>query len=155
LIGVPASEQRRLAWHLPDDFNLRSEADRAEILEWVRTVIISGATEHRRYQAAAAKHRYAIRIPTLPGRKSQTRRPTFDEASHEEDDAELVSFAADAPATLANEMRDLVRFKTATLTDIGFQRHGVWGEETSSQKIEHLGLMFGALAASPKSTVGG
>ncbi|CAH0343236.1 hypothetical protein RHI9324_04969 [Rhizobium sp. CECT 9324] len=45
------------------------------------------------------------------------------------------------------EMADLIRFKTSTLTAIGFQRNGVWGEETASQKIEHLGLMFGALAA--------
>lgn len=155
LIGVPASEHRRLAWHLPDDFNQRSEAGRAEILAWVRTVIVSGATDYRRYQAAAAKHRYAIRFPTLTGRKSQTRRPVFDEALDEEADADLISFAVDAPPNLANEMQELLRFKTATLTDIGFQRHGVWGEETSAQKIEHLGLMFGALAASSKSAVRG
>ncbi len=53
------------------------------------------------------------------------------------------------------EMVNLVRFKTATLTTLGFQRNGVWGEETAAQKIEHLGLMFGALAASPKSAVKG
>lgn len=47
------------------------------------------------------------------------------------------------------EMADLIRFKTSTLTAIGFQRNGVCGEETASQKIEHLGLMFGALASSP------
>src|SRR3546814_7904912 len=45
-------------------------------------------------------------------------------------------------------MTDLVRFKTATLTDIGFHRNGVWNEATAFQKIEHLGLLFGALAAS-------
>lgn len=53
------------------------------------------------------------------------------------------------------EMADLIRFKTSTLTAIGFQRNGVWGEETASQKIEHLGLMFGALAASPAGVVKG
>jgi len=56
---------------------------------------------------------------------------------------------------LAMEMADLIRFKTSTLTAIGFQRNGVWGEETASQKIEHLGLMFGALAASPAGVVKG
>jgi len=45
--------------------------------------------------------------------------------------------------------------KTSTLTAIGFQRNGVWGEETASQKIEHLGLMFGALASSPNGAVRG
>lgn len=52
-------------------------------------------------------------------------------------------------------MGGLIAFKTATLTEIGFQRNGVWGEETSAQKIEHLGLTFFALAASPRSAIGG
>lgn len=50
---------------------------------------------------------------------------------------------------LAREMADLIRFKTSTAMAIGFQRNGIWGEETASQKIEHLGLMFGALATFP------
>jgi hypothetical protein len=29
------------------------------------------------------------------------------------------------------------------------------GEETASQKLEHLGLMFGALAASPNGEIAG
>lgn len=53
------------------------------------------------------------------------------------------------------EMAELIRFKTATLTAFGLQRNGVWGEETASQKIEHLGLMFGALAAHPRGPVRG
>lgn len=52
-------------------------------------------------------------------------------------------------------MADLIHLKTSTLTAIGFQRNGVWGKETASQKVEHLGLMFGALAASPASVVKG
>lgn len=52
-------------------------------------------------------------------------------------------------------MKRLVSFKTSTLTEIGYQRNGVWGEETSSQKIEHLGLMFGALAAAPTGVIAG
>jgi hypothetical protein len=51
----------------------------------------------------------------------------------------LLAAARDAPPGLAKEMADLVRFKTATLTAIGFRRSGVWNEETSAQKIEHLG----------------
>jgi hypothetical protein len=46
-------------------------------------------------------------------------------------------------------MAALMTFKTATLTPAGYRRRGVWGEETASQKLEHLGLMFGALAAPP------
>jgi hypothetical protein len=65
------------------------------------------------------------------------------------EDPDLLSGVVDAPPRLAMEMADLIRFKTSTLTAIGFQRNEAWGEEPASQKIEHLGLMFGALAASP------
>ena len=71
------------------------------------------------------------------------------------EDPDLLSGVVDAPPRLAMEMADLIRFKTSTLTAIGFQRNEVWGEETASQKIEHLGLMFGALAASPPGIVKG
>ncbi len=61
----------------------------------------------------------------------------------------------DAPARLRSEMAELLSFKTATLAAFGYQRLGVWGQETASQKVEHLGLLFGALTASPGSAVRG
>lgn len=70
-------------------------------------------------------------------------------------DTELLSSVIDAPEALEQEMRDLLRFKTSTLTAFGFQRNGVWNEEMASQKVEHLGLLFGALAASPRTAVRG
>lgn len=70
-------------------------------------------------------------------------------------DPDLTSGVIDAPPLLAMEMAQLIRFKTATLSAFGLQRNGVWGEETASQKIEHLGLMFGALAAHPLGPVRG
>lgn len=57
LTKLPASERRRLAWHLPEDFDQRPRAERDEILHWIRTVIISGSTDYRRYQAEAMKVR--------------------------------------------------------------------------------------------------
>lgn len=150
LRNVEPAEQRRLAWHLPDDFDKRSTTEQAEILAWVRTVVVSGATEYRRYQAEATRHSYGIRFPALTGKKSR-RAPAADRGI----DADLHRISVDAPPQLAGEMAELVRFKSATLTDIGFQRSGVWGEETVSQKIEHLGLMFGALAADPGGPVAG
>ncbi|MDB5578149.1 MAG: hypothetical protein JWR80_3325 [Bradyrhizobium sp.] len=155
LPGVAASERRRLAWHLPDDFDRRPVAERDAILEWVRTVVISGATDFRRFQAEALKHRYAVRFPDFFSANA-TKKPAStddDEDDQEDIDAELLCGAVDAPPRLTGEMGSLIAFKTATLTEIGFQRNGVWGEETSAQKIEHLGLMFGALAASPRGAV--
>jgi transcriptional regulator with XRE-family HTH domain len=150
LRGIAASEQRRLVWHLPDDFNERPLNERREILDWVRDNIISGATEYRNYQRQASKHRYSIRFPELSGRKTTAGR--FGRA---DTDIEVAAAAFDAPAELGGEMAALLRFKTSTLTDIGYRRNGVWGEETSSQRIEHLGLMFGALSASPDGPISG
>lgn len=152
LEGIAASEQRRLAWHLPDDFNDRPATERAGIVAWVQEHILSGATDYRRFQAAAMKQRYAIRFPALTGRRPR-KQATSDEAANA--DPDILAAAMDAPQGLAKEMADLVKFKTATLTEIGFSRNGVWGEETSSQKIEHFGLLFGALAASPTGNVAG
>ncbi|WP_075042273.1 hypothetical protein [Brucella intermedia] len=158
---IGAAERRRLAWHLPDDFNNLPFSKRKEILEWVRRVIISGSTDYRRFQAAATRQRYAIRFPAISYGGTLSSRCTdaldYNDAAGDgmSEDPDLLSDVVDAPPRLAMEMANLVRFKTATLTTLGFQRNGVWGEETASQKIEHLGLMFGALAASPKSAVKG
>jgi hypothetical protein len=159
LEDITPSERRRLAWHLPDNFNSLPHAEREKIVEWVRRVIISGATDYRRFQAAATKQRYAIRFPGVAyGRPEPTHDPGSGTPREEEiplTDPDLLSGVVDAPPQLTMEMAGLVRFKTSTLTALGLQRNGVWGEETTSQKIEHLGLMLGALAASPKAVVRG
>ena len=151
--GMPRAEQRRLAWHLPDDFNSRPLKEQAKILDWVQNVVISGATEYRRFQAQAMKLRYAVRFPSLTGRKIRMA-SEVDAVADLDDQADPVG-VVDAPASLVSELNELIRFKTATLTDIGFQRIGVWNEETTAQKIEHFGLMFGALTASPGGAVQG
>ncbi len=156
---ISPAERRRLAWHLPDDFNSLPEEKRAEILEWVRRVILTGATDYRRYQALATRQRYAIRFPgvTYGGshKPMTSARKVVEESKDELEDPDMLSGVIDAPTYLAYEMANLMSFKTATLTAVGFKRNGVWGEETASQKLEHLGLMFGALAASPEGEVAG
>lgn len=144
------AERRRLAWHLPDDFNQRSAADQDQILDWVNRVIISGSTDYRAFQAAAIKNRYAVRFRAFQGKPGR-KKPT----PPEDVDQELVSAVVDAPVELEREMAGLLKFKTATLTAFGFQRNGVWGEETASQKVEHLGLMFGALSSPTDGPVRG
>jgi hypothetical protein len=156
LPGIQPAERRRLAWHLPDDFDMRPLKERDQILEWVRTVVISGATDYRRFQAEAMKHRYAVRFPTLNAGVVSPALHTDEEGRFLDDvEFELGVSTMDAPPALAREVADLVRFKTATLTDIGLQRSGVWNENTALQKIEHLGLLFGALTASPDGPVAG
>ncbi|MGH7021181.1 MAG: hypothetical protein ACREEY_14965 [Brevundimonas sp.] len=128
---VRHEESRRIAWHLPDDFDDLSVEKQEEILAWVRSTILSGGTAYHRYHSAVSKHRFALR---------------FDGSGPEE-------LAASAP--LRGEMDALLRFKSATLTDIGYQRSGVWGQETAAQREEHLALLFGALAALPDDEVSG
>lgn len=154
---ITSSERRRLAWHLPDDFDRRSPKEREEILEWVRRVIVSGGTDYRRFQALALRNRYAVRFrgildgPSYRGAASRL----DDIVDVDEDLIDATDTAIDAPERLWREMAQLLDFKTATLTAFGYQRVGVWGEETATQKVEHFGLLFGALAAPPKSAIRG
>ncbi|WP_411908776.1 hypothetical protein [Mesorhizobium sp. ESP7-2] len=101
------------------------------------------------------KQRYAIRFPGITYGQSDAANDGYRVQREQQDDGgaqfidpDLMSGVIDPPV-LAMEMADLIRFKTATLTAFGLQRNGVWGEETASQKVEHLGLMYGALAAHP------
>jgi hypothetical protein len=149
---IGPAERRRLAWHLPDDFNSLPRSKRDEIIEWVRRVIITGATEYRRYQAAATRQHFGIKFP-FSDSFQVNREPDDDDDGRE--DATTTNGKIDSPLQLAEELADLIRFKTATLTAIGFHRNKVWGAETTAQKVEHFGLMFGALAASPSGSIRG
>lgn len=155
---MTSAERRRFAWHLPDDFDRRPLRERREILDWVRRVIVSGATDFRRYQAMAIRQRYTLRFPDLAGlipRAPIDRQEGAGEGYLTDVEIELASTVHDAPHVLAEEVAHLVQFKTATLTEIGYRRNGIWNEQTARQKIDHLGLLFGALAASPKGPVAG
>jgi len=142
---VSPAERRRLAWHLPEDFNRRPRCEQAEILDWVRNVIISGSTDYRRYQTAMMRQRYAVRFACASGLRRKSSIAT----------AEGESGIINAPKRLNDEMAEILRFKTSTFAAFGLQRNGVWGEETASQKVEHFGLWFGAFAAPPESEVQG
>ena len=158
---ITPSQLRRIAWHLPDDFDRRPHQEREEILQWVQDNIISGGTDYRRFQALALRNRYGVRFPgVLEGGSAPVDALTRDrqglELDPDDDDLEgATNVAVDAPYRLWTEMAELLQFKTATLTTFGFQRIGVWGEETASQKVEHFGLLFGALAAPKRSAVRG
>lgn len=145
ITGIAPAERRRLAWHLPDDFDERSPEERDEIVAWVRDVIVSGSTEYRRFQREALKERYGLQFPPLTGRRMWSGRTTIRTGAG----------PTDAPSALTEEVRRLVTFKTATLSAIGYVRNGVWNDYTAAQRAEHLSLFFGALAASPTGVTAG
>lgn len=145
-------ERRRLAWHLPGDFAKRPKRERDEILEWVRSVIIAGTTDYRRFQREATQQRFSLRFPRIdchdfvPGDVAVAAADPVDEN---------LPGCRDAPLHLQHEVGRLIAFKTSTLAPSGLLRQGMWGEETASQKLEHLGLLFGALRSPLDSEVKG
>lgn len=152
--GIKRAEARRLAWHLPDDFASRTPAEQDEILSWVKNVIISGATDYRRYQAMAMKYRFSVRFRSIQGgtnRQDETSSMLFEAQTG----ITPIPSVVDAPQRLEDEMTALLSFKTSTLTQLGLQRNGVWNQVTAMQKVEHLGLMFGALIAAPDGAIQG
>lgn len=83
---LTAAERRRIAWHLPHDFDTLAPKKRAEIVDWVQKVIVSGQTDYRMFLADAMKSRYALRFPgsVLSGWKSEngTPHPDIRDAPH-------------------------------------------------------------------------
>ena len=160
ILPLPVAERRRIGWHLPDDFAQLPLAKRREIVTWVQEVIVSGATSYRRYHAEALRQRFALQFSVLDGPAPiQPLEPTgsLDQRLADSGAIELDRplGAARAPAHLDDEASDFFDFKTATLSSRGRRRNGVWNAETADQKMDHLGLMFGALAASPTGDIRG
>ncbi len=84
------------------------------MLNWVRTVIISGSTDYRRYQAAAIRQRYAVRFSCASG-------PVASLHPHDAGRSGIVI----APKRLNDEMAE----SFASRLDIRCLRHaenGVW-----------------------------
>ena len=155
IAGVSPSERRRIAWHLPEDFNRRNAKERAEILHWVRTEVISGSTTYRRYQSAAQQHAFGVGF----SRAALNTASPYRLPKHGDEDADRTFVVGlnrlPASPALDQEMAALLRFKAADMTPFGFKRVGIWGEATVRQKAAHLGLVFGALAAAPDGMVKG
>lgn len=152
-VGLTANERRRLAWHLPDDFNERPLAQQAEIIQWARSVILTGSTAYRRYQSASQKHPFAIGFSE---EARDTSAPYQNSGGAVRGRAKAAHFhRVPAPPILDRELAGLLRFKAAKITPLGFQRVGVWGAQTRQQKAAHLGLLFGALSASASGPIAG
>lgn len=152
---LSTAERRRLAWHLPGDFSKRPKREREEILAWVRSVIIAGTTDYRRFQREATQQRFSLRFPAIDCRNPVRTVNMMTAAGDPAPAGVKMSGCRDAPAPLQHEIGRLIAFKTSTLAPSGLLRQGVWGEETASQKLEHLGLLFGAFCSQPESDVKG
>ena len=138
-----SSQQKRQArWHIPPDFAARSPSEQAEIVDWIKRVIILGGTDYRAYMLEWTGRPYALRFPPIgiltgdgPGPEGPVRGATPPTRA--------------APAHLVAQMANLVQFKTRILTEIGDHRELRWSEDSAAQVVKRLSLMFGALAAAP------
>ncbi|WP_332770839.1 DUF3885 domain-containing protein [Phenylobacterium sp.] len=129
VLGLSEAEMRRLAWHLPDDFRRRPINEQHEIVDWVRRVIVSGSTDYRRFQAAALKQRYGLKLGSSAGDvepAATTRAP------------QGAISGITGPCVLVREMAELVAFKSATLSTFGYERSGVWG--TAFGHLQEMGV---------------
>ncbi len=119
LASAPKAMRETMAWHLPPDFDQRSNENQTEILDWISQTLGSGSTDYRRYLQARLHAPYALPLRTGDGI---------------------------TPPRLLEEIEALLAFKTTAFVPVGWQRNGVWNTETAAQKRVQLGQMFGALA---------
>lgn len=119
-------------------------------MEWVQSVIISGSTDYRQYQAEMIKHPFSIRFPKV---MKIVRGAEENKAFRARSSCRRGSI--EASESLSIEMQNLINFKMSPLTPLGYERRGKWVEATAKQKIDHVGLFFGALSACPQGQAAG
>lgn len=125
LNSFPDWQRKFIEWHVPFDFNARPAAEQSEIIEWLKNYPLAESIEYRRFMSKATKIKYGMRFAQLHRGPSRTN--------------------SEAPRELAEEMDNLVRFKTDLLSDV--ERGRTWNEETAKSAAIHLGQFFGALSS--------
>src|ERR1700744_3645604 len=137
LVGLRSTKQYRkgkekhlpllqiVRWHLPDDYDQRSEAERREILSWISRNVLPGSTDFGKYQSKNSKDKFSIVFPMLPtkwvGHKWMGE--IWHKFREENSGCTVV-----APAKLEHEMRDILALKTPLLPPKGYRRSGRWAD---------------------------
>lgn len=115
---LDTSVRRRIAPHLPDDFDSRAPAEQDEIVQWViGNCLCAPVTEMDGRGADRSTHALC-----RPGSSRRLR---------------------EAPPHLVAEIDGLLQFKTSDLSPVGFQRRTTWKAATAESSEEHLMLFFG------------
>lgn len=148
-VDLTRAERRCVAWHLPDDFNDRSPAAQAEIIAWLRRNVMTGATPFRDYHRQARKHRFALIFPEAAAEIASVPDPSETKGRRRRQIGQA------APLELDREMRELVCFKMAKITPMGFCRRGFWKPPTAHQILNYVGLLYGALSAEAEGPIKG
>jgi hypothetical protein len=131
-------------WHLPRDFATRPLVEQNKIAKWVCRNVFAEESDFSKYLKRVNRQPYSVRFSgVLDPLSRYSQGPVAFKRTGQEDIVE-------APPRLAAEMKNLVRFKTAELTDLGIERRYYWRVATAEIKVRHYGLVFGSLVASPK-----
>jgi hypothetical protein len=144
-----------IRWHIPPDFDSRSEAERQQIIDWLRANILPGNTEYGQYVHQAAHLKYALVFPTLAhslGGHKLKRTPSGRSRAVQK---AMTARNPRAPERLAKEISDLAKFNTALLPPIGYLRRRMWRHPTMRSAVRRCGSVFGLVAAPREGKVGG
>jgi len=134
--------------HLPDDFNERTPEQQDEIISWIKENVLSATTNYGKFLSQTANDRYAVLFPTVLRARKYTPAISLPKLPN-------ILGNLKAPPALADEMHGLIRFHTTSLSPTGFKRIRPWKRQTVISHVRNFGIMFGALCASPGSTVAG
>lgn len=164
LVGLRSTKQYRkvkdvypqllqiVRWHLPDDYDQRSEAERREILSWISRNVLPGSTDFGKYQSVNSKDKFSVVFPTLPRQWGGHKWMGTIWHKFREDNSGCTVLA---PAGLVREMRDVLTMKTALLPPKGYRRSGRWADTTAQTHVKRYGTIFGLLAADPNGAIRG
>ena len=155
--SVTANQQHLMRWHLPQDFDARAPEKRTEILGWIERNVLTCSTDLGRFLQTTCYSRFSLRMPTICDVPAQERHiARFSQnAGHDDVRRPRKPVRIEAPARLVAELTDLVAFKRAPLGLPGYSRNSGWSQYTASLRLTTYGRMFGALTASPKSSIKG
>ncbi|WP_158915913.1 hypothetical protein [Caulobacter sp. S45] len=135
--------------HLPFDFSTRPIDEKEEILAWIQRNILAGVTDYRIYHNERMRRPFGLILDTA------TIKEQIEFRSDPSINRKFISGRHYASDILSNEVTEFISFKTNTITPYGYVRGSRWGAATAKMNFRNLGILFGALAASPEGEIKG
>lgn len=144
-----------IRWHIPTDFDERSEVERQQIVDWLGENILPCNTEYGKYMREANLLKYALVFPTLPhslgGHKLKDTTSQRSRAVRKAVTAKNIR----APDEVVKEVTDLAKYNTAPIAPGGYLRRRMWRDPTMRSDIRRCGSVLGLLAAAPEGRIKG
>lgn len=140
LKSVCSFDRELLSWHLPKDFDNRTEAQQQEIVVWLKNSILKGSTDYGKFLGRINKHRYSVLFPDIL--RTRNYRSKIKRKQNSTAGKTII-----APDRLKLEMLDLVHCQTTALSPLHYRRYSSWKTSTMATNVRIFGQLFGSLAA--------